>query len=226
MHTSFTTTVELNGVESNAVKFLQFDGLLTHADVFLNGKLIIQSHNAFQTHCVNVSAHLQANNQLFICFRAIAPLLAKKHARGRHPTKLVSERHLRFIRTPTLGYMLGFASSKKLVGAYRPISFITQQQFLVQSSQINTHLLMPNTGIFALNLQLKCLVKSPTNATLLVIDESTQKQVAHYAVNISQQQETLKIKVSGEVKNITAYWPHTHGKPQRYLFKLVLDSNF
>ncbi|WP_020167300.1 MULTISPECIES: glycoside hydrolase family 2 protein [Methylotenera] len=210
---------------SNTVNFLQFDGLLTHADVFLNGNLIVQSRNAFQTHLVNVSAHLQANNQLYICFRAIAPLLAKKQARGRHSTKLVNERHLRFIRTPTLGYMLGFASATKLIGAYRPISLVTQQQFLVQSSQIDTHLSLPNTGVFTLNLQLKSLVKSPESVILLVIDESTQTQVAHYPVNISQQQDMIYIKASGDVQNVAAYWPHTHGKPQRYLFKLVLDTD-
>lgn len=219
LYASFSTIEQ-----SNATRFLQFDGLLTHADVFLNGHLIIQSFNAFHAYCVNVSAHLQVENHLYICFRAIAPLLQKKQPRGRHPTKLISERHLRFIRTPTLGYMLGFASANKLVGAYRPISLITQQQFLVQSLQIETHLSLPDTGVFTLNFRLKYLVKSSASAILLVIDESTQKQIAHYAVNISQYDDTLHINASGEIPNISAYWPHTHGKPQRYLFKLVFDS--
>lgn len=219
LHTSFSANLD-----KNAAQFLQFDGLLTHADVFLNGHLLGQSKNAFQAHLLNVSAHLQQNNHLHICFRAIAPLLAQKQPRGRHPTKLISERHLRFIRTPTLGYMLGFASAAKLVGAYRPISLITQQQFLVQSLLINTQLSMPDSGIFTLNLQLECLVESPKNGHLLVIDEVTQAEIAHYSLNIDKQEKLVNIDVDGNVQNIKAYWPHTHGRPQRYLFKLVFDN--
>ena len=206
-------------------QFLQFDGLLTHADVFLNGVLILQSHNAFHTHLLEVTHQLKANNQLHICFRAIGPLLAQKQPRARFPTRLINQRHLRFIRTPTLGYMPGFASEAKLIGAFRPIKLITQTFFEVQSAQVNAVLIGDKTGKVSLSLRLNCLANIPKMGTLVLVDEATQTEIACAKANFNCMDNVANIELDIEAKNIAAYWPHTHGIPKRYLLKLVLDSN-
>ena len=208
-----------------ASSFLQLEGLLTHAEVFLNNVLILKSFNAFQTHLIDITNSLKNNNTLTICFRAIGPILSKKHPRARFPTKLINQRHLRFIRTPVLGYMAGFAKEAKLVGAFRPIKLIKQRQFIVQSAQVSTRLNSENNGIIAIDLMLQCLAKIPINGCLLVIDEEIDSQVLNCPVNIHVVDGLAHCVLNCEIVNIKAYWPHTHGTAKRYLFKLLLQSN-
>ena len=57
---NFETPVSFDvNVNKEHLHFLQFEGLLTHADVFLNGALILQSHNAFHTHLLEVTHQLK-----------------------------------------------------------------------------------------------------------------------------------------------------------------------
>ncbi len=207
------------------LQFLQFEGLLTHADVFLNGVLILQSHNAFHTHLLEVAHQLKANNQLHICFRAIAPLLAQKQPRARFPTRLINQRHLRFIRTPTLGYMPGFSSEAKLIGAFRPIKLITQTQFVVQIAHVNAVLIGDKTGKASVSLSLKCLAKIPKMGAFVLVDEATQTEITRAKANFNCVDNIAHFEADIEAANIEAYWPHTHGMPTRYLLKLVLYSN-
>lgn len=208
----------------NAVTFLQFDGLLTHADVFLNGDLILQSHNAFHTHVVAVTKQLKTDNQLYICFRAIAPFLSQKQPRARFPTRLVNQRHLRFIRTPTLGYMLGFASQAKLIGAFRPIKLITQQSFIMQSVQINTVLMDDKAGKISVKLNLKYLGASLNSGFFVLVDELSKTEVARAPAIIHLMEDEATVEADFKTNNIQAYWPHTHGMPKRYLLKLALKT--
>ena len=214
-------------VDSNdsANTFLQLEGLLTHAELFLNNVLILKSFNAFQTHLIDITNLLKNNNTLTVCFRAIGPILSQKHPRASFPTRLINQRHLRFIRTPTLGYMAGFSSEAKLVGAFRPIKLIKQRQFIVQSAQVNTCLNSENSGVISIDLKLQCLAKIPINGYLLVIDVETDSQVLNCPVNIHLVGGLAHCVLNCEIVNIKAYWPHTHGAPKRYLFKLLLQSN-
>ena len=202
--------------------FLQFSGLLTHADIYLNNRLICQSRNAFHTQTVDVSALLLSNNQLHICFRAIAPILSTKQARARFPTRLINQRHLRFIRTPTLGYMPGFASEAKLVGAFRAITLISQQQLVVQSARINTALISHNQGNLSANLDIKYFDSIALSAHFVLIDELSQVTVAQKAADIQVLDDMMVFNTSLNADHIEAYWPHTHGTPKRYLLKLLV----
>ena len=211
--------------ENHTKTFLQLDGLLTYADVFLNDVLILQSRNAFHAHVVDVSKLLKANNQLTICFRAIAFLLAQKQMRARFPTRLINERHLRFIRTPTLGYMPGFSSIAKLVGAFRSIKLITQQQFVMQSAQIKTGLINDKTGQIFVKLNMQCLMQIAQSGFLVLIDEDSEKEIIRKVITINVAESFATINADFEANDIEAYWPHTHGIPKRYLLKLILNTN-
>src|SRR5262245_9481913 len=75
---------------------LCFDGLATLAEVTLNGRVILTSANMFQEHAVDISGVLASENELVIRFRALLPVLHERRPRGRFPTRLVSEKNLRF----------------------------------------------------------------------------------------------------------------------------------
>ncbi|MBC7757003.1 MAG: hypothetical protein H7Z20_10280 [Bdellovibrio sp.] len=208
-----------------ASTYLQLAGLLTHAEVFLGDAIILKSSNAFHTHLIDITHLLKANNTFAICFRAIEPILSQKHPRAQFPTRLINQRNLRFIRTPPLGYMPGFASEAKLVGAFRPIKLIKQQQFVVHTAHVSTRLNSANRGSIAIDIKLHCLAKIPIDGYLLVIDEDTDSQVFKCPVDFQLVDGLLNCVIDCEIPNIKAYWPHTHGAPKRYLCKLQLQYN-
>lgn len=214
--------VDLDGLIEMPATLLQLEGLLTHADIFLNDVLILQSRNAFHTHTIDVTKQLKITNQLYICFRAIAPLLTQKQPRARFSTRLINQRHLRFIRTVSLGYMPGFADNAKLVGAFRPIKLISQSPFMLTSSKVNTVLSDNNIGKISVSIQLLALEKTPESAYLVLVDEASEKLVARAKVSITANEKVYVIHADFEADNIDAYWPHTHGTPKRYLLKLLL----
>lgn len=204
---------------------LQFDGLLTYADVYLNDVLILQSKSAYHSHFVDVTSLIQATNALVICFRALQPIYTAKHPRARYMTRLVNERHLRFIRTPVLGYTPGFSSPTKAVGPYRPIRLIGQNLFTVMSSLVNTQLIGDDAGQIEINLTLQMFGKKTKTANLILADEVTGETLYQNALNIAEH-DTSTIVVSGQLmaQHIKAYWPHTHGEPHRYLIKVQLEN--
>jgi beta-mannosidase len=204
---------------------LQFDGLLTYADVYLNSALILQSKNAYHSHFVDVTSYIQTSNELVICFRAIQPVYTAKQPRARYMIRLVNERHLRFIRTPVLGYTPGFSAPTKAVGPYRPIRLICQNQFSVINALVTTRLLGDDVGHVAINLTLQMFDKSAVTANVILADNITGEPIYENALNITKN-DTDHIMVVGELvaQNVNPYWPHTHGVPHRYIIKIQIKN--
>lgn len=207
--------------------FLQFDGLLTLADVYLNNVLILQSHNAFHAHSIDVSDKIKEKNELYICFKALTPLLNAKHARAKFSTRLINARNLRFIRTPILGYTPGFSASTKAVGPYRAIRLINQRKIQIESNLISTQLVGDSTGKIIINVALRLTAltwrASDINAHAIVFDEDSGELVKRIPIETMQDASgLLHLNAQFEVPNIGAYWPHTHGQPKRYLVSIEL----
>ena len=207
---------------------LQFDGLLTLAEVYLNGECILQSSNAFHVHYVDITDKLKSQNQIAICFRALKPILSSKHPRAQYITRLVNERHLRFVRTPVLGYLPGFPANTKAIGPYRPIRLICQANVAVSSAQVNAVLQTTTSGSLDLQLDLvllnDALLKESFSAELILKHADTQLTFQRHAVTTYANAKTLSISASLNLENIEAYWPHTHGQPKRYSLAIALAS--
>lgn len=202
--------------------WLQLDGLLTIADVYLNGQLILQSDNAYHVHSVDVTQLIQANNRLLICFRAIKPRYSAKQPRAKYITRLINERHLRFIRTPVLGYTPGFSSATKPVGPYRPIQLVMQNQCTLFSTSIQAQLLGADSGVIDAEITLQTYQSEVLSARLALFDELNNQEIASAALGFTIAEDGL-IKLEGQLqaKKVAAYWPHTHGEPRRYVLKLL-----
>lgn len=208
-------------LDLNASHSLQFDGLLTHADVYLNDELILNARNAFQRHIVNINQFALSNNRLAICFRAIRPFLSAKQPRPRYITRLMNQRHLRFIRTPVLGYTPGFSSATKHVGPYRPIMLIQHGTVVVENKRINTQLLADGSGEIHCQLQLSSKLPINTAQLSLVLNHET---VFECPLTIALTQDCTVLSASAIIAHILPYWPHTHGNPTRYSVQLRLNN--
>lgn len=203
---------------------LQLDGLLTYAEVYINQQLVLTSSNAYQSNIIDITAHVKQSNQLAICCRAIAPTLAKKHPRPHFATRLINERNLRFIRTPILGYTPGFSAPTQAVGPYRPIRLICEQQISIISSFVNAQLIRGNSGLLAVDVCLEFINSHIADAHLVVLNDKNEL-VTKTAVNIANESaHHYRLTTQLTVEAINAYWPHTHGKPERYSLLIELNE--
>ena len=115
----------LNGIGSDSPLWLEFDGIATVSQVFLNGELILESTSMWATHKVEVTGRLLPDNELVIACRALSPLLAvSRRPRQRWRTRWVYDGNLRWYRTSIFGRSPGHAPGPAPVGPWRPVRLV------------------------------------------------------------------------------------------------------
>ncbi len=104
----------------SAAADLDFEGIATVAEVWLNGERVLASDNMFVAS--NVTAPLRAENELVVCCRSLRHHLATRRPRPRWKTKLVELQQLRWARTSFLGRMPSWTPPAAPVGMWRPVT--------------------------------------------------------------------------------------------------------
>ncbi len=100
---------------------LEFEGIATVAEVFLNGAKLLRAESMFAAHAIDVDDLLRGENELAIRCCALTPLLHRRRTpRARWRQRLVNG-NLRFFRTMLLGRAPGFAPGPAAVGPWRPV---------------------------------------------------------------------------------------------------------
>ena len=196
---------------------LSLDGLATLADAWLNGEHLLRSDNMFVSHCRDVSAVLREDNELLLRFSALLPVLQQKRGRGAWPTRLVSERHLRFVRTALLGYTPGFCPEVKPVGPWRPVRLVQLGALAVERAAVQARL---DGDAGRLEVDIRCLLPTGArpDAARLVID-------THAAALRVERRGDRRWALVGEldVPQVEPWWPHTHGTPALYAARVELQ---
>lgn len=198
---------------------LEFSGLATFCEVWLNGELILRCDNMFRTYRVALKEAQRENHQLMLCFRSLTQGLKQFRARPRWKTKLVERQQLRWVRTTLLGRIPGWTPVVEPVGPWRPIRLIAGNS--VVSTQVETHV---ENGDGFLTIRLRNLPesvqKSVADIRLLSTDERNIDQP------LELEQKSGEIKIATIIKAVKLWWPHTHGQPELYHLKLVVtDKN-
>ncbi len=101
---------------------LEFGGIATVADVWLNDDHLFHSENMFRSHRVPVELR-PGDNELLIRCSALSSVLAEKRPRPRWKTYLVAHQNLRWVRTSLLGRIPGVAAPPA-VGPWRPVRLV------------------------------------------------------------------------------------------------------
>lgn len=205
---------------------LQFDGLLTICEVFLNGTRILTSQNAFRTYQVDVSGLLNPENVLFLCFRALKPRYQGRHPRPKYMTRFVNERNLRFFRTPVIGYTPGFSSNQKLIGPYRSIHLVRQQIYQILTRFVSTCLASENIGHLSLKFSAQLFSLVANSATIALLDQKNHREIFKLTTPATTDNNgIIEIAIDNmQVHGISPYWPHTHGEPKRYQLSITLHA--
>lgn len=182
----------------NGQETLRFHGLATLAEVWLNGRKVLSSDNMFVSH--EVDAELEGDNELFICFRALDPVLATSRSAGRWRPRMITPSGLRNVRTTTLGHMPGWCPSVHAVGPWRAVERVRQGPVSVASADVRATL-EGATGV--LNVSLTLGEKAKHEATLSCCGQ--------HAAMTTADGKTFTATLA--LPDVDAWWPHTHGTP-------------
>ncbi len=203
--------------------WLCLDGLATIADVYLNGAPVLQSSSMFAPQRADVGGMIAAENELLICCRALAPLLAaQRRPRARWRTRLVSDGALRFHRTMLLGRAPGFAPGPPTVGPWRPVRLLRERGIAVEQLTLRPRV---REGETALELALR----------LRPLDDAAPERVevelegpsgSHRATLPLQAEPTgeLSAVATIDVAGAARWWPHSHGAPSLYDVHLRIEG--
>src|SRR5690606_20059888 len=102
--------------------FLNFEGLDTYAEVFLNDTLLFSANNAFRNWEVDVSDNLKAENELLVIFKN-ADSIEKKNTEKLGYTLPGGNRV--FTRKPQYQYGWDWAPTIKTMGIWRSVSLLS-----------------------------------------------------------------------------------------------------
>lgn len=189
---------------------LVFEGLATHAQVWVNGSLALEADNMFRVH--EVELELAATNAIMICFRALQTSLARKRRRPRWKTNLVAHQNLRFERTTLIGRIPAWCPAMPPIGPYRPIRIETQTPVVD---------LIPSwdDGVARLRVDVRWPI--------------SKLEIRNAHIEVAEQRFALEIQNSGDahasahlaLPGLTPWWPHTHGESTTHSVRLGYSSN-
>ncbi|VAW92770.1 Beta-mannosidase [hydrothermal vent metagenome] len=206
----YKTTFKLPASSSS---LLNFKGLATLCDVWLNGQHILSSKNMFIAHQLDVALFLQEENELILCFRSITNYLEQRRPRPQWKTKLVAQQQLRWVRTTLLGRIPGWTPPVAPNGPWQPLFFHDKNT----PTNIN---IKPSLHGESGEVELTCQVVSADKpaATLTIGNSST-------VLNVSKSANGYTVSGLLKIKDVTLWWPHTHGQPKLYTPELSISIN-
>jgi beta-mannosidase len=182
--------------EAHGAHRLEFGGLATVADVFLDGEKLACSRSMFVP--LTCDVNLRGKHRLDICFRALTPYLENK-SRARWRPRMIQPSGLRNVRTTALGRMPGFAPPAPPVGPWRDVELVSASTRILRADVKPR--LEGSTGIVDVTIELDSSLSE--DGTLTCAGQTTR--LRHSRPNYYE--GTLRIP------NIAPWWPHTHGEP-------------
>jgi len=185
---------------------LVFGGLATISEVYVNEERILSGASMFVAQEAEVSLKLE--NKIAICFRALAPELAKKGPRARWKPQLATSQGLRLVRTTLLGHMPGWCPEVHGVGPWRPITVHEAQAPRLKDLRVRSDLDENGTGVLRVSAQAENL------------DGPLVLRCADLETDV-QPQPDGRINAVLEIPGVAAWMPHTHGTPHLHEVSLV-----
>ena len=181
---------------------LEFDGLATLAEIWLDGTLVAHSRNMFLPLTVPVPS--VGAERLEICFRALRPSLRQRHPgpRARWKGRLTTSESLRGIRTTLLGHMPGWSGEAAVIGPYRPVILhrLASDMPRFHHPDLRSRLKPDGTGVVELML--------PGDGLL---GRTGTLRVGNHTASLVPMPGGLQAAL--RIPDPPRWWPHTHGAP-------------
>jgi beta-mannosidase len=194
---------------------LEFAGLATLADVWVNGNHVLSSNNMFVTHVVDVGASLAVDNEVVIRFRSLNAALKVRRPRPRWRSRLVSHQGLRWFRTTLLGHMPSWSPSRQPVGPWRSVSFIPRAGTRITASRLHARI-DSGDGVVAVHARISTRTGSDVTAATVRVGSIERAAV------LRRSDDEIIVSSSIRVPEPRVWWPHTHGAQPMYDATLTL----
>src|SRR5271166_2086044 len=222
----FRTTFDAEPVAPGEEASLQLDGIATVSEVYLNGERILESDSMFATHKLPLTGRLRTAsgggsraNELAICCRALAPLLAQsRRPRARWRTRLVAERNLRFFRTMLLGRAPGFVPAPAAVGPWRAVQLQRHRRLVVEELALRPRI-DGQSGVLKVLLQLRTLEGERPDSVEVELAGPSGTHRGELALGGPAHAPIARGELV--VPRVERWWPHTHGEPALHDVRLL-----
>jgi beta-mannosidase len=215
----FRTRFEAAPVGEGEEVVLVLDGLATVAEVYLNGVVVLSGESMFARSQVDVSRQIAGENELVICCRALAPLLAEsRRPRQRWRQRVVADATLRFYRTMLIGRAAGFAPGPPVIGPWRALRIERRARLAVDALELRPRI-EDGAGVLAASIELRTLGAEPLDGLELELAGHGDPR----RVRLECRQSAAGVSATGEIRvaDVVRWWPHTHGDPALYDVRLV-----
>ncbi len=207
-HCRFTRPTELGPY------VLEFGGLATIADVWLNGRHLLHTENMFRSHEVELDS-LEEENDIWLRFSSLAASLVGRRKRPRWKSYLVAHQNLRFVRTTLLGRLPGWAVTPAPVGPYKSIRLVASLGPRIVRRRLLTSV---EDGMGVIQVDAHVLGALPPAGAVLVAAG------AKGALHVEDLDGGYALKGTLNVGDVELWWPHTHGAQPLYDVHVETDG--
>jgi len=187
-------------IEAGGPVTLRFDGLAGPADVFVDGRRMIEARSMFRGYEVDLAA--SGRHAIAIRFPALNPILAAaKGPRQRWRPMMIQPGSLRLVRTTPLGHMPGWSPDVAVVGPWQPVHLVKRGPGPRITDTRLAAVLAGTDGV----LDIAVAFDGPPGAPVEVLCGG-HAQALH---------DGGDGRFSGRMilPGIAPWWPHTHGTP-------------
>ncbi len=198
---------------------IEFGGLASLAEVWLNGTQILSSNNMFVAHQIDAGEALASDNELVIRFASLTAALTTRRPRPRWRTRLVNNQNLRWIRTTLLGRMPGWSSAPQPVGPWKSVAVHPGRDTRIVSAKVQSRL-DGQDGIVSISLRVHAAAGTDFTAATASVGATEHEATIH------GQDGDFVIHSTIRITDAKLWWPHTHGDQPLYdvAVRLVSDG--
>lgn len=222
-------SVDENFLDRDVVE-LDFKGLDTYADVFVNGEKVLSADNMFREWQADVKEFLkEGENELHIVFRSpINEGIKKYDAQGfvipvsdndLAEIGQVEDGKMVSVYTRKAGYHYGWDWGPRLVtsGIWRPVALVAYDKAKIENLQIVQNEVTSDKATFTAIFEIDAEKKEKANLTILN-DDSTL-----VAKSVQLKKGLEKYSVDFEIANPKLWWTNGLGEPHLYNITAALN---
>jgi len=199
---------------------LDFGGLASLADVWLNGTHVLSSDNMFLAHRIEPGNALKHDNELIIRFASLTSALAVRRARPRWRTRLVDNQNLRWIRTTLLGRMPGWSPAPQTAGPWKSVTLLPGSATRIVSKRVRSRL-DNGDGVVSIAVRVHAAPGTNITAANVIVGSIERPAIVRWTDNDFVAHATIRIT------DAAIWWPHTHGDQPLYdaAIRVIADNS-
>ncbi|KAJ6473141.1 glycoside hydrolase [Mycena sanguinolenta] len=202
---------------------LEFLGLDTLCDVYLNGHKILVAENQFQTHVVPLKlSSLKPQNTLFLHFKSahhLAKELEAQMGRVRAGSTNLGDPSRVYVRKAQYDWRWDWGPELMTCGPYRPITLKT---YSVRIQEAQTHALLSDEN--APSLKVDVILNQALDASLRIILSDANNKTVLKSEDVAVAASSTTAVVSWDLKGVVEPWyPVGYGAQHLYIVSVSLS---